>query len=225
MKTNLIVSALLLAIIIAGCSKNNSTTTPQSDSYLNTSANSSWNYEQTDSSTGTGVVNNYVITSTSKDTVINSKTYHIYTNSDGGFNYQNVSGHDYYQYDSLPAGFGTGVFERLYLKDNGTAGSGWSQDFNVNIPGFPIAVPVTLTNNIVERDISRVVNGVTYTSVIHTSTSISSSLIPTGLTTAINSYYAAKYGLIENSTIIQLDYLGLIENVNLHTRLMSADLK
>ena len=225
MKINLVVSALLLAIIIAGCSKNDSTTTPQSDTYLNTSANSSWNYEQTDSSTGTAVVNNYTITSTSNDTLINSKTYHIYTNSVGGFNYQNVSGHDYYQFDSLPAGFGTGVFERLYLKDNATVGTNWTQDFSVNIPGFPLAVPVTLTNNIVERDISRIVNGVTYTNVIHTSTSISSSLIPTGLTTAINSYYAPKYGLIENSTIVQLDYLGLTENINLHTRLMSADLK
>ncbi len=90
----------------------------------------------------------------------------------------------------------------------------------------PLPVPVTLTNNIAERDVTKVINGVTYSNVIHTSSSISSALIPAEfLATSINTYYAPKYGLIESSTIIQLDYLGLTINANLHTKLISADLK
>ena len=223
MKPNLIVSLLFTVIVIASCSKNDSTSTTLPPAV--TSANSSWKYEQADSSSGTPIVNNYTLTSTTSDTTINGKTYHIYTNSDGGFTYRNISGNDYYQFDSLPAGIGQDVFERLYLKDNGTVGTSWTQILSVTIPGVPVPLPVTLTNNIVERDISRVVNGVTYNNVIHVSTSLSSALIPAAsLVTAIDSYYAPNYGLIENTTIVQLNYV-LVQNVNIHTRLISADLK
>ncbi len=229
MKKNWIGCIILSLAIIAGCSKNDSpTVTPQDNTYLNTSANSSWNYQENDSSLSTPVVTNYTITSTSRDTVINTKSYHIYTNSLGGFNLQNMSGHDYYQFDSLPAGLGTGVFERLYLKDNVTPGTNWSQSLSVTIPGVPIPIPVTITNTVAENGISRTVNGVVYNNVIHVSTSLSSALIPAAsLTTNINSYYAPKYGLIENSTIVVLDIssLGLMQSINLHTKLMSADLK
>ncbi len=226
MKTNLTISLFVSFLLITGCSKNDSVVDTQGNSYLTTSANSTWNYEETDSSMGTPIVNNYTITSTARDTLLNNKSYHIYTNSDGGFRFQNVTGNNYYQLDSLPEGLGTSVFDRLYLKDNGAVGTTWTQDLNINIPGIPLPVPVTLTNNIAERDVTRIINGVTYSNVIHTSSSISSALIPAEfLVTSIDSYYAPKYGLIESNTIVQLDYLGLTVNANLHTRLISADLK
>ena len=125
----------------------------------------------------------------------------------------------------MPAGLGTAVFERLYLKDNVSIGSSWAQSLNVTVPGIPFPVPVTLTYQISEKGISRTVNAITYNDVIHVSTTISSSLIPSAsLTSSINSYYAKKYGLIENSTIIKLDYTGIVENVNIETKLVSATL-
>ncbi len=119
--------------------------------------------------------------------------------------------------------WGTAVSERLYLKDNVSIGSSWIQSTNVTVPGIPFPVPVTLTYQISEKGISRTVNAITYNDVIHVSTTISSSLIPSAsLTSSINSYYAKKYGLIENSTIIKLDFTGIVENVNIETKLVNS---
>jgi hypothetical protein len=123
----------------------------------------------------------------------------------------------------LPAGLGTAVFERLYLKDNVNAGATWTQNLSVTVPGSPIPIPITVTYTIAEKGISRTVGSNNYTNVIHVTTSISSALIPSAsLTTTIDGYYAEKYGLIENSTVIHLDYLGITEDVNVKTTLVSA---
>ncbi len=83
-----------------------------------------------------------------------------------------------------------------------------------------------LTNKIAEKGISMTVNGISYSNVIHVSTSLSSALIPSSsFTSSIDSYYAPKFGLIENTSKVHLDYSGLTENVNSTTELMSADLK
>ena len=214
---------LLFPLFILSCKKNENSTTPQQDNYQTVSAGSTWNYHSTDSSGATPVNKDYVLTSTSRDSSINSKNYHVFNNSGGGNQYLNISGNDYYQYDSLPAGFGTTVFERLYLKDNTAAGVSWTQSLGVTLSGIP--VPVTLSYTIAEKGISRVVNGTTYTDVIHVTTSISSTLIPAAfLTTNINSYYAKKYGVIETSNIIRLNYMGFIQNINSTTKLVSATL-
>ena len=139
----------------------------------------------------------------------------------GGNQYLSITGSDYYQFDSLPAGFGTTVFERLYLIDIAPVGISWTQTLSVTLSGIP--VPVTLTYNIAEKGISRTVNGTNYTDVIHVTTSISSTLIQP-LYNNINSYYAKKYGLIETSNIIQLNYMGIVQNVNTETKLVSANL-
>lgn len=193
---------------------------------MTTTAASTWNYQQTNNAGPTPVVSNYVITSTSRDTTINSKIYHVFSNSAGPNRFFNVTGHDYYQFDSLPGGLSGGVIERLYLKDEGAVGISWIQNLSVNLPGVPIAIPVTITNSITEKGISKTVNAVVYTDVIHVSSTISSAVIPAAaLTTSIQNYYARKFGLIEGSTMINLNYLGFIQNVNLQTKLMSAILK
>jgi hypothetical protein len=221
---NLLFPAFILFII--SCKKNSTTNTPQpQDSYLTTTTGSTWNYHQTDSSGSTPVNTDYTVTSAAKDTLVNGRSYHVFNLSTGSNQCLNISGNDYYQYDSLPAGLGTAVFERLYLKDNVSIGSSWAQSTNVTVPGIPFPVPVTLTYQISEKGISRTVNAITYNDVIHVSTTISSALIPSAsLTSSIHSYYAKKYGLIENSTIIKLDYTGIVENVNIDTKLVSATL-
>ncbi len=215
-------------LFFTSCSKTDNTPVnpPGQTAYLNTTAGSSWTYHENNSSGATPVASDYTITSSSKDSTINGKSYHVNNYSSGGNQYLNISGHDYYQFDSIPGGLG-GVFERLYLKDNVAKGGTWSQDVNISITisGIQVPLTVTVTNKIVEKDISRTVNGKDYSGVIHVSTTLSSTGIPTGLTSAIDSYYAPNYGLIENTSVINLNYLGITQNVNLETKLVSAVLK
>ncbi len=228
MKTRFFLFAFA-ALVFSACGKKSTTpgTPPQQESYLNTTAASTWTYQQDDSSGATPTSSQYTVTSTSKDSAIGGKNYHVYNYSYGGNQYLNLTGSDYYQFDSLPGGLGQ-VFERLYLKDNLANGGTWSQDVNVNISlsGIPLSLKITLTNKIAEKDISRVVNGNSYSNVIHVTTSLSSTSIPaSGLTSSIDSYYAPKYGLIENSSVINLDYLTVTQKVNFSTKLLNADLK
>ncbi len=219
--------AYLLAatLIFSACKKNDSgSITTTTDVYLNTTQGSSWTYHQTDNS-GTNPPSDYTVTSTSNDTTINSRKYHVYNYSYGGSEYLGIDGNNYYQYDSIPVNGGINI-ERLYLKDNASAGATWNQDFSLTIPGLPVAVPLTVNNKIAEKGIDRTVNGTAYSNVIHVSTTLSSALIPSSaFTSSIDSYYAPKYGLIENTTVIHLDYMGLTEDVNIQTQLSSATLK
>ncbi len=211
--------------LFASCSKEVNNPASTAYTYMNTSAGSSWNYHVVDN-TGLTPPEDYTITSTSRDSSINSKSYHVYNNTAGTNQYLAISGHDYYQFDSLPAGLGAGIIERLYLKDNAAAGATWSQNLNVTIPGSPFPVPVTITNSITETGISRTVNGTSYSNVIHVSTSISSTLIPAAsLVTSIDSYYALKYGLIENTNIVHLDFAGVVQDLDTETKLVSATLQ
>ncbi len=227
MKTNVLIICFA-TLLLASCKKNDNGSTPpptQTSTYLNTTSGSSWTYHEINSSGITPKNSDYTLVSSSKDTSINGKSYHIYNYSYGGSQYLNITGHDYYQFDSIPGGLNK-VFERLYLKDDATVGTKWKQDLNVNVPGIPLAIPVTITNNIIEKGISRNVNGTNYTNVIHVSTAISSTLIPSSsLTSSIDSYYAEKYGLIENSSKVSLDFLGTTQNVNVETKLTNAVLK
>ncbi|MDQ2720509.1 MAG: hypothetical protein M3Z26_12235 [Bacteroidota bacterium] len=217
-------------LFFTSCSKKDTSNNPPPTqvSYLNSNFGSTWNYNTNDSSGAAPKSADYTVTSSSKDTSINSRSYHVYTYSYGGSQYLNISGHDYYQFDSLPGGLQAGVFERLYLKDDMAVGGSWSQNLNitVNVSGLPLQVPLTITNTITEKGISRTVNNINYSNVIHVTTSISSSLIPgTALTSSIDSYYAQKYGLIENTSKINLNYLGISQNVNTQTKLVSSNLK
>lgn len=224
MKTQ-IATVLVCALFFAACSKKeNPTPETPSSTYLNSNAGSSWTYQTTDSSTGTPNTSSYTVTSSSSDTTITGTKYHVYNLSYGGNQYMALSGHDYYQYDSIPVQGGVSI-GRLYLKDNLAAGATWTQDINLDIPQAPVPITLTATNKVAEKGISRTVNGVTYSDVIHISTTLSSALITSGFTSSIDSYYAPNYGLIENTMVIKLDYLTLHENLNTKTILMSADLK
>ncbi len=221
-----LIALFSLLLVIFSCKKNvNPANPPQNDTYLTTAAGSSWNYHATDNS-GAVPPSDYTLTATSMDTTINGKSYHIFTNSSGGNQYMTLTGHDYYQFDSLPTGVGNTVIDRLYLKDNLAVAGNWSQSLSVNIPGSPLPIPFTVTNSIAESGISKTVNGIVYNDVIHVSTQISSAFIPAAsLTTNINTYYAKKYGMIENSSIIHLNFAGIVQDVNTSTTLTSATLK
>jgi len=212
-----------LLIVFASCKKDNNEEPAQENNvFVNSAPGSMWVYQEQNG----GANNSFTVTSTSNDTSINGKSYHKYAYSFGGYQYLNKTNNDYYQFDSIPGGIGQAI-ERLYLKANLGIGKSWEQSFSITVPGYPFGnVPVKLTNKILEKGIDRTVNGITYKNVTHVQTMISSSLIPaSGLQTDINSYFAPDYGMIENSTLVNLNYMGLEQNVNSKTTLVSADLK
>ena len=84
---------------------------------------------------------------------------------------------------------------------------------------------VTITNKIEEKDISKTVNGSNYNNVIHVSTGIAVGGIPAAsLLTDIDYYYAPNYGMIENTSKINLNYFGIVNNSDFTTRLKNATL-
>lgn len=224
MKYNL-VCLLALCTVFCACQKELDAPDKQDDKYITLTTNSTWNYQIVNNG-GTGPMTATItITSTAKDTIINGKSYHIFNNSSGGNQYINITGHDYYQFDSLPIPTAP-AFDRLYLKDDVPVNTSWTQNLNISIPNLPLAIPVVLTNTVKEKGISRMVNNISYSEVIYVQTAITSVLIPAGsLTSNIDSYYAKKYGLIENSSVIRLNFSGISENIDVKTILLSAVLK
>lgn len=229
MKTSYLLSCAFI-VFLSACSKKNDTDKPPvtTDPYLNTASGSSWTYHLEDNSTGSPQSYDYTVTSSGNDTTINGKTYHIYHNSAAGNEYMNITGNNYYKFESIPGTSSLGgiTAERLYLKDNLNTGATWKQDFSIKPDGSPIPITFSLNNKIAEKGISRTVNNIAYNDVIHVTSTLSSGLIPSeNLTSAIDMYYSPDYGLIESSIIVDLNYMSFVQKVNIVTKLQSAVLK
>ena len=200
---------------------------PDATVYMSYTPNSSWNYTVTNNITATNL--NYTITSTNRDSSINSKAYHVFTNSTGVANeYYNLTGNDYYTFRSLPTTLGGKAIENIYLKDNVAVNASWNQSYSINVSSIPITV--NIINTITEKGISRTVNGIAYTDVIHVTTTLQVTALgvplPAGaVITDIQSYYAKKVGMIESKNKIVVNYAGLNDQVDENTILKSADIK
>jgi len=193
---------------------------------MSLTAGSSWNYELINNAAPSTTT--FKLTSTSRDSTINGKAYHVYTNSRSGNEYYNITGNDYLNFRSLPAAIGGSFVEYIYLKDNAAAGASWSQSFAVTANGFPINA--TLNNTVTAKGITKVVKGITYNNVYHVTTTLSVSVsgfpIPaSGLSTDIQTFYAEKFGVIQSINKINLNYLGITDNTDQQTNLISADIK
>lgn len=201
---------VLLVLFFIGIScKKDSTAPEQSEKYMDLAPGNTWTYETQNNITSTTSTN--IVTSTTRDSVIIGKIYHVFTNSNGGANdYYNITGNDYYTFRNLGLTTGNLTVVSLYLKDNAAVGTSWGQTENIPVSGFQSPVPVTFTNSILEKGVNRVVNGKTYNNVIHTSTTISISGLPPGsITTDIQAYYAPKVGLIESKNKINFPLLTI----------------
>ncbi|MCW3092472.1 MAG: hypothetical protein JWP81_3541 [Ferruginibacter sp.] len=223
----LILSLVVVSVIGFSCSKSDPAPPGTTSNYMTLTAGSTWNYESIDILPA--ITTTYTITSTNRDSVIMGKTYHVFTNSNGSANeYYNISGNDYYNFRNLPAALGGSSAEIHYLNDNAMVGASWNQSVPATVSG--ISFTATLTNTVTEKGISKVVKGVTYNDVIHVTTTIGVSIggIPlpaSALTTDIQSFYARKFGLIQSTNKINLNYAGVTSNTNQQTNLNTADLK
>lgn len=209
----------IFALSIAGISCKKSSSAPETSlQYIDFSPGTARKYQSTNNLTATTTV--YTLTSTNRDSTINSKVYHVFTNSSGTPNeYYNITGSDYYTFRNLGAASGNLTVESIYLKVNAAVGISWNQVINITVPGLPGTVPATLTNTIAETGISRTVNSINYSNVIRVTTTISVQGVPaSAITTDIQSYYAPVTGLIESKNKISAPALTV--NVDQSTLLL-----
>lgn len=219
----IIFAGIILAASAISCQKDsNPDPNPPAVTYMSFTAGQARNYMVTDNTTSTS--DNYTLTSTDRDSTVNGKSYHVFTNSTGPNEYYNITGNDYFQFAALPDVLGGTNEEMLYLKTNAAVGTNWNKQISVPVSGLPLPLVVTLTNTITEINSTKVVNSITYNNVIKVETSVSVAGVPaSAVTSDIDSYYAPKYGLIENHYVIGINYMGVVENVDTQVKLMSAN--
>ncbi|HSR40477.1 MAG TPA: hypothetical protein VLL95_16325 [Phnomibacter sp.] len=185
----------IIGLLLGSCKKETGGS-GNASTFLPGNANSTWSYESknfVNSTTGA-----FVMTKTSKDTVINGRTYKVYTISGGGNAYYLQSGSDYYQFSTF-AGT-TSKVELLYLKSNAASGATWDQDITIAIAGVG-SVTAKLTSRVEAKGISYSVGGNAYSDVTQIKSTIGPLTIPgvpvpITLVSDITSYYANNVGRI-----------------------------
>jgi len=179
-------------------------------SYLSTTPGNVWTYQETNNTTGN--ITTYTLTSTNRDTLINSVPHHVYTKLKGGVTtneYYSDILNDYYQFTCFADSSEPG--DILYLNDSKQVGESLLTNslqikpskFNINnlpIPG--IIFTYDLKNTIVAKDTTILVNGRTFTNVIKIKTEVIYAGLPffpdvPNVLQNINSYYSPNYGLIK----------------------------
>lgn len=221
-----IFATFALAFIMVSCSKSDDPTPitpPAADNYMSISAGSTWNYAYLNNNDHSKD-NNYTVTSLNRDSTASGKSYHVFSNSNGGNEYYNISSSDYYTLQAFTLGTTDTTLENLYLKDAAAVNTTWSQNYTLDAG---VAVPITITNKIQEKDLTKIVAGNTYTKVIHIVTTISApsltALPGSSLTTDIHYYYAPKVGMIQNDAKIDIVVPTVIDqHVDTQTTLASA---
>ena len=221
----IIFSILLLPVLALSCKQDDPPTQPAAAvKYMTSTTGSTWDYELVNNLGGNRTL--FMVSATGRDTPINSKAYHVFTNNSGPHEYYIISGNEYYNYRNLPAVLGGSSVENIYLKDNVALNDTWSKSYPVTLSGIPLYV--TLINTITEKGQAKTINNISYTDVIKVTTtfSISGLVLPPGaLTTDIHAFYAPKYGMIESKNKIDINYSGIVDHTDQVTTLKSADLK
>ena len=198
--------AILTCFLATSCSKSSDTPTSVANIYMTLSVGSTWNYENTDI-VGGGIVSNYSLVSTNRDSTVSGSLYHVFTNPGGPNEYYNIADNVYSTYKKIQSKLG-GTYKLVHYLDldNDT----WSQNFNIVVNG--LGQTLNLANTITEKNVTRTVNSKDYSNVICVKTVYSIPTIgPNYLTGYVKSYYAPKYGLIEDST--NLTILPLIPSL------------
>lgn len=186
-------SFIAATIILFGqCKKDTSSSAANDPDYSPLTAGSTWNYKLTEGGTNS----TYTLTATSRDTMVNGKTYRILTGSDGTKSYLAKAGNDYYRFASFPA-IGVNSFEELYLKDNKALNEKWTGEAKFKYQG--VDVTASLAYTIKGKGESRTVNGNAFNKVVHVRLDISvfGSALGGG-----DFYYQQGVGLIENTILI-----------------------
>jgi hypothetical protein len=192
----LIISGAMLA---AGCSKSKNNPSPSSDSYLPVTSGSTWTYNDVVN----GSTSQLTVTMTGATTAFNSKTYYNGTSSStakgNSTGYFYAANHGYaIRATSAAAGL---TIELQMGNDAQAVGYTWTTTPSDN--GTVNGVPAQTVNTIKEKNVTKVVNGKTFTNVIHTQVDLQYNLGTGFQSVAIYDFYLAKgVGLIETDTSV-----------------------
>ena len=202
-KSNFYLGLLLIATIFAGCKKGSSNhTTPISGSstYFPVTSGSSWVYNDAITNGGTSI---NTISMTGKTVVINGKTYYaalsISPTKGNDTTYYYAANHEYAIRGSNAA---AGVTIELQAgNDAQPAGYTWTTIPSDN--GIIGSLPAQTVNTIVEKNVTKTVNGKIFTNVIHTRANLQYNAGTGFLTVAVyDIYLALGIGLIEADSTI-----------------------
>lgn len=189
--------------------------------YQPTTAGSVWNYRVTGTSNY-----NYRLTAEEKDSLINNRSYRVFSNDKDPYEYHYKEGGDYFRY-SRPPEFNFQPVELLYIRDYLGVGQEWLEVKTIKVPigGIDVNVNAEVTIKIEEKDISYTVNGVTYDKVIHLSVKpeFKALLVPIGSSSDIHYYYADNIGMIYNKTKLSVPTANI--DMDKETKLVSYTIK
>ncbi len=229
----LLFAGFSILILATSCKKDNPSGNNVASPFMTLASGTTWNYETTDNAATT--VTPYTLTSTSIDTVVGSRTYHVFNSVDANGTtqeYYNISGDEYYQFTQIAAQLPT--IELLYLKNNVANGTNWTTPIAFSQQGA--SVNASIKNIVENNNTSVVVNGVTYNNVIKVRTEINNVTLtipgipfplPVTVTQDMYAYYAPKFGLVERNTALKLDIQGqgTLIDVNTTNRLISSNIQ
>ena len=198
--------------------------TPSTPSpFMTVTPGTTWRFQQHDNTSG--IDTNYTMTSTTADLQINSKLFHVFSDSNETTNqldsqYYNITGNDYYQYatlgDPLPS------FTLKYLNTDKAVGQTVGDttiSTSFNLMNYPVSVTARIVTTIEEKSGTYPINSINYDSVIKVKTEIPTLTasvtisfpplppqtinIPITHTENIHSYYAPRVGQIKREYSIQ----------------------
>lgn len=232
--------AFLGSILASSCKKSDPVTPGATDKFMTTTAGSTWNYQTIDNMTATNTP--YSLTSTSSDSSINGRSYHVYTYTDStgsSSEYYSISGNDYFQYTELSAQLPP--LELKYLVDNVPVGTSWTQPLALSQTqqGVTLNFNGTLKYTVEEKGGSVTVGSTTYANTIKVRTEITNPSISSSLplpitvepiTQNIYAYFAPKQGLVKREFQLKVDInvLGSVQNIidnNTSTSLISSNIQ
>lgn len=231
--SKLFISVFVVAAIAISCNKelsatNDPTTKPVTDSskYMSFTPTSSWTYQEIDHTNKD--TSEYILTSTNRDTIVAARTYHVFTDSDSSNILYNITGNDYYTFSNLTASLGGKPIEMLYLKDSSAINTSWNQSYSISVSGLPVVI--TLTNIIAEKNINKIINGITYPNVIHVNSKISATTLgipvpDNTIKNTIDYYFAKKYGMIQGIRKVSFALGAADENTDIEINLLKANIK
>lgn len=223
MKKIWLVCSVILSITV-GCKKNDSGSGTGSglNTYLPLTTNSTFNYTVTRN----GAITTPTYTVQSGDTTAFSKSYKKVKSNTGETSYYTQQGNDYYTLFNIPS---IGGLELLFLKDNVAENTTWSSSQNVgniNVPGSPIPVSVTinLQFKIVSKTTNRTVRGKVYNDVIQSQCTLTANTLIGNLPLGTADFYFAKnVGIIESVIALNNTTAGI--NTNEKYELTAYDIK
>lgn len=211
-----VVVVTFASVLFTNCSKDDNST-PATSNYGPSTNGSNWTYSSTE---GNSAATPYKLTATNKDTVANSRTYKVFTNSAGPNSYMTKIGSDYFRLASFPT-IGISNFEDHYLIDNKAVNESWTSTASFKYANIPFNA--TLNYTIKEKGITRTVATKAYNNVIHVRLDLTIEGI--GAVGGGDFYYAEGVGMIDDLIAITPPALLGMPNYNLKQELTAYEIK